>query len=401
MAHLTSVESRPCRVGVAGTGFLGQGLLTLLHQAADFAVSKVLTRRPLDQVPGVDTELLTHSREELVEQCDLVVECSGDVYHAADTVWAAHAAGLPVVTMNTEFHVTVGSYFVESGILTEGEGDQPGSLAALREEVLSMGFEPLVYGNIKGFLNHEPTPEDMDYWSKKNGISLTQVTSFTDGTKLQAEQALVANGLGAGILERGLVGPEDLNFAETAEELGPRAEATGGAVSDYVLNGKLPAGVFITAKHPCAAPEVLRYLKMGDGPYYTLHRPYHLCQFEMMRTLRRVVAGGSILLNNSSLPKVQVVAVAKRDLEAGDRIDHAMGGFAVRGEVAYFQAEPGSVPIGLLDGARLMRPIEKGQSLSWDDVEVREGVAREAASRIAERVAGTRGSSRQGEATAA
>ena len=40
-----------------------------------------------------------------------------------------------------------------------------------------MGFFPLVYGNIKGFLNYNPTMEDMKFWSKKNGISLNQVTS--------------------------------------------------------------------------------------------------------------------------------------------------------------------------------------------------------------------------------
>ena len=39
----------------------------------------------------------------------------------------------------------------------------------------------------------------MLHWSRRNGISLPMVTAFTDGTKLQIEQALVANGLGATI----------------------------------------------------------------------------------------------------------------------------------------------------------------------------------------------------------
>lgn len=63
--------------------------------------------------------------EDLMAHSDVIVECSGDILHASNTVQAAHEAGLPVVTMGAEFHVTVGSYFCNSGILTEAEGDQP------------------------------------------------------------------------------------------------------------------------------------------------------------------------------------------------------------------------------------------------------------------------------------
>ena len=386
MALSESQKGKPCTIGVAGTGFLGRGLISLLHQSPDFEVGPVLTRRPLDQVPEIDSDLLTHSREELVEQSDIVVECSGDVYHAAETVQLAFEAEKPVVTMNSEFHVTAGSYFCTSGVLTEAEGDQPGSLAALHEEVLSMGFEPLVFGNMKGYLNHHPTREDMEFWSKKNGISLAKVTCFTDGTKLQVEQALVANGLGAGILRQGLLGPVGLTLQEVADTLGPRAVAAGGPVVDYVLNSELPPGVFIVARHPVADPEVLRYLKMGDGPYYALLRPYHLCQFEMLRTLTRIAEGGRVLLNNSPEPEIQVVAVAKERLEPGHEIRRAIGGFDVRGEAARFERRPNAVPIGLLDGALVSRRIEPGHVLDWDDVEVREGLARDAARAIAERV---------------
>ena len=378
--------SPPCRIGIVGTGFLGRGLLALLEQAPDFEPSNVLTRRPLDQVPDIDRDLLTNSADELIEGCELLVECSGDVFHAADVVLKAHQAGRPVVTMDAEFQATVGSYFCDTGFLTEAEGDQPGSLAALHEEVVSMGFVPVVYGNMKGFLNHNPTREDMEFWSRKNGISLPMVTSFTDGTKLQVEQTLCANGLGAGILCQGLVGPEGVTLDELAQDLGPRAESLGRAVVDYVLNPELPPGVFVVARHPAVDPSVLRYLKLGDGPYYSLLRPYHLCHLEMMRTLRRVVNGGSVLLNNSPSPDLQVVALAKSDLQAGHFIERGIGGFDVRGEAAGFVEHPGAVPIGLLDGARLVRNIERDRVIGWDDVEVREGLARDAALEIARRV---------------
>jgi len=335
----------------------------------DFVASKVFTRRK-SGLARVDGSLLTSSVEELVESSDIVMECSGDISRAAEVVEAAFAAGKPVVTMGAEFNVTIGSYFVGKGLLTEAEGDQPGSLAALREEAIDMGFEPLVYGNIKGFLNHDPLPDEMHYWSDRNGISVTQVTSFTDGTKLQIEQALVANGLDADIAVRGLLGPKDEALDVSAAQMGRLAKVKGRAISDYVLNRTLPAGVFVVGEHHSANPNVLRYLKLGEGPFYTLMRPYHLCHLEVFKTLRRVATTGKELLNNSANPQINVAAVAKRTMRAGTAISTAIGGFEVRGEAVRYSEAPHAVPIGLLAGSRVTRRLDAGQTLTWDDVEL-------------------------------
>ena len=354
------------------------GLCMLMRTSADLTVSRVLTRRAVDSVPHMVGAQITRSVDDLLENCDLVVECSGDIVHAANVVNAAQAAWLPVVTMGAEFHVTVGSYFCSRGILTEAEGDQPGSLAALREEALSMGFEPLVYGNIKGFLNHHPSEKDMVYWAGRNGISVPQVTSFTDGTKLQIEQALVANGLGADIVQQGMLGLEGLPLEDAGLMLGHEAKMLGSSISDYVLNPKLPAGVFITAEHPTERPEVLRYLKLGDGPFYTLLRPYHLCHLEMPRTIRRVLEGRGPLLNNSASPRVNVVAIAKRDLPAGHRIGAAIGGSEFRGEAMRFTQCEDAPPIGLLTGARLKHSVSAGQIIAASDVDIPDSIAKKA-----------------------
>ena len=132
------------------------------------------------------------------------------------------AASIPVVTMDAEVQVTTGSHFARKGLFTEAEGDQPGCLAALREEAVQMGFLPLVYGNIKGFLNHNPVPDEMAFWAKKQGISLDKVTAFTDGTKVQIEQGLVANGLGAGILRPGRPRPGAPDLTARADTYVPR-----------------------------------------------------------------------------------------------------------------------------------------------------------------------------------
>jgi len=138
------------------------------------------------------------------------------VFHGTSVIERAFEAGLKVVTVNAELQVTTGSYLAGKGFLTEAEGDQPGSLAALREDALQMGFEPLVYGNMKGYLNHDPSPEDMAYWANRQGISIDQTTSFTDGTKVQIEQVIIGNGLGATITRQGMEGLASTNLDDSA-----------------------------------------------------------------------------------------------------------------------------------------------------------------------------------------
>lgn len=369
---------QPLRVGVSGTGFIASGLLTALANEDLFSIGRVLTRRIPDSIENIDLDLLTCSVEEFVDSCDIVVDCSGDVVHTAQVVSQAFAAGRPVVTMGTEFHITIGSYFADRGYLTEAEGDQPGTLAAHAEDVESMGFKPIVYGNIKGFLNHHPLSAEMEYWSRKNGISIEQTISFTDGSKLQMEQALVANGLGATLAKRGMLGVETLPLEVAGTDLGRIAKTLGSPISDYVLNRNLPAGVFVVAEHPFEKPEVLRYLKLGHGPFYTLLRPYHLCHLEILKTLRRVAAGRPPLLNNSTRPTVAAVAVVKRSIPAGQIVERSFGGYDLRAEAVLIREAPHAVPVGLLSGAVLTRSVEPGETLTWDDVEIPESLAFEA-----------------------
>ncbi|UJW81795.1 hypothetical protein [Hydrogenophaga sp. SL48] len=362
-------SSNKQRIGLVGTGFIASGFARLVHNhATDLTLSAVLTRRPLGQPDGFPfPEQLTHSVQELLDKSDLIVECSGDVLHATSVIDAALRAGKPVVTMNSEFHVTTGSWFADKGLLTEAEGDQPGSIAALREEAVMMGFKPLVYGNMKGFLNHLPKPEEMAYWAGKQGISVEQTTSFTDGTKIQIEQALVANGFGGTITRQGMEGPKATDVTKAAIELARTAAGVGQAISDYVLSPG-NAGVFVVGTHDQSEWKALNYLKLGDGPYYVLVRPFHLCQYEIIKTVRRVLHGGGVLLNNSSQPTVSIVGIAKTDLPVGTRINRAIGGFQVRGEAARISDVRGHVPIGMIQDAVITRPVIAGQTLTFDDV---------------------------------
>lgn len=355
----------PALIGISGTGFIGRGLAAHLLRLGRYRVGPILTRRSLDSLAHPAADNLCRDIDTLVRVSDLVVECSGDVLHATEVIERALDAGKPVVTMNTEFHVTVGSAFVGRGLLTEAEGDQPGCLAALHRRLVTAGFTPRVLGNIKGFLNHRPSREDMHFWATRQGISLAQVTAFTDGTKLQCEQALVANGLGAGIARRGLLGPVAQDLAEGARTLAQAARESGATISDYVLNAGGPAGVFIVAAHDDT--DLLRYLKLGEGPDYFMLQPTHLCHLEIPLTIEQALRG-DILLDNGRAPRVGVVAVAKTDLLPGTLIERALGSFDCRGEAAPFALHRDHPPIGLLQGARVETAVQAGETLRWDQV---------------------------------
>ncbi len=178
------------RIGVSGTGMIAHGFVRLIKQHyQDMEISRVLTRRPLGSLTDFPLpHALTNSIDDLIDHSDLIVECSGDVFHGTAVIERAFEAGLPVVTVNAELQVTTGSYLAGRGLLTEAEGDQPGSLAALHEDALQMGFEPVVYGNMKGYLNHDPSPEDMAYWAARQGISVDQTTSFTDAPRCRSSR---------------------------------------------------------------------------------------------------------------------------------------------------------------------------------------------------------------------
>ena len=294
------------RVGIIGAGFIARGLMMALEESSFFVIGAVLTRRnpeTLGDLP-VAKELITNSVSSLIAHSDIVVECTGDVIHGTAMIEQVLAADLPVVTMNSELQLVSGTMLARGGTLVEAEGDQPGSLAALDAEVREMGFTPLVYGNVKRFMNLTPTEDEMKYWSKRQGISLTQVTSFTDGTKVQIEQALVANGLGATIACRNLSGISCAALEDGAQRLGEIAELVGQPISDYILSPTAPAGVFIVGKHSGKQKDYLEYLKLGSGPNYVITRPYHLCHLEIPRTLMKVLSGDtSYSFNNGQQPR--------------------------------------------------------------------------------------------------
>lgn len=335
--------------------------------------------------------MLTNSLEELIERADIIFECSGDTNHAAEVLMAAGRAGRRLVTMNAEAQVTVGTELLHEGFsITEAHGDQPGVLAELDAEVRAIGFTPVAYVNLKGFHDPDPSRESMLYWSEKQASTLSAVTSYTDGGKMQIEQVLVANGLGAGIARTGMIGGAIDDLLDLGY-LAAEAERIGRPVSDYIVHPKGPKGVLVLATSEDAerTPDysVFSKVRTRDGRAYMLLKPHYFVHVEVPKTLRQVVAGLPPLIADGLAPTVSIAAVAKRALPAGTRIDVGLGGFELRGEAVTIADAPDAVPITLLDGAVLRHGLEPGAIVTEADVDVPDTLARRLWNRTAARVA--------------
>jgi predicted homoserine dehydrogenase-like protein len=366
------------KVGVVGTGFIAQGFLSLVNASRDFEVSKILTRRPIETIDWVASKYLTQSLNELIDNCDIVFECSGDVYHATEAILAATKAGLKVITLDAEFHVTTGSYFTQQGhYVTDADGDQPGCLARLKTEIEGMGFKPKAYVNIKGFINLNPEKKEMQYWSEQQGIREEQVVSFTDGSKLQIEQAFVANGLGATIPPDGMFGAR----VETLNDLDYLIDASDDAglpISDFVLCKGAPPGELIVAESEEAdrlGKYIVGPMKTTKGKGYILLRPYHLCHLEVLNTMRKAIAGEPMLLNNSAKPRLTVASVAKRPIKQDEIITRGAGGYDVRGVAVQLNDNLDAVPICLLKDIKVVKNVEPGEILRFEHVDFPTSIA--------------------------
>lgn len=130
--------------------------------------------------------------------------------------------------------------------------------------------------------------------------------------------------------------------------------------------------MFIVARHDDAQKQPLQNFKFGPGPYYLLVKDYCLVHLEVFKTIDRVVREKRALLNNSSMPRVSVASVAKRDLKPGDVIDRGCGSFDLRGICVNIADRPGHLPICLANDLKIQRPVAAGQVLTAADVEMPE-----------------------------
>src|SRR5690606_26407404 len=110
-----------------------------------------------------------------------------------------------------------------------------------------------------------------------------------------------------------------------------------------------------------------------SGRYFTLYKRWHLIGLEVGMSVASVATRGEAT-GVASDWNADVVATAKRDLRPGELLD-GEGGYTVWGKLlpASTSRRIGGLPLGLAHELKLVRPVAKGQPLSWDDVAIGAG----------------------------
>jgi predicted homoserine dehydrogenase-like protein len=160
---------------------------------------------------------------------------------------------------------------------------------------------------------------------------------------------------------------------ELADLLDPAA-ALETPIVDYTLGAEPGSGVFVVVhEDDPEAARYLRYFKLGDGPLYVFYTPFHLPHLEVALTAARAEVFRDAAIAPEAAPVCEAIAVAKRDLPAGEVLDGA-GGFAAYSlvENADVSIREGLLPIGLSEGRRLKRAIARDEPIAFADLEPRE-----------------------------
>jgi len=312
---------------------------------------------------------------------DVVIESTGAIEYGARVALDAITHGRHLVMLNAELDATAGPILnaiaQEHGVVYTGcEGDQPGVQMNLLRFVEGIGCRPLLVGNIKGMLDRYRTPATQAAFAEQWRSTPEMVTNFADGTKVNMEQAVVANATGMTVGQRGMWMPEFSGHVDDGTGLFDfeEIERLGGVV-DSVVGASPGPGVFVYATHDDPDQRwYLEYLKMGPGPIYCFYVPYHLCHFEVPTSAARAVLFADATVAPLGGPVVEVVAVAKRDLTAGEVLD-GIGGYCTYGlaERADVTAGERLLPMGVAEGCRVLRAMDRDTPLTYDDVEIPPG----------------------------
>ncbi len=399
-------ENNPIRVAMIGAGFMGRGIALQIQNSVPGMELVAISNRNLnnakrafeeagvEEISVVETVLqledaIKKGKKTVTENAmlvctaegiDAVIEVTGTVEFGAEVVLKAIENNKHVIIMNAELDGTIGPilkiYADKAGVvLTNADGDQPGVIMNLYRFVKSIGVKPVLCGNIKGLHDPYRNPTTQESFARKWGQKPHMVTSFADGTKISFEQAIVANATGMKVAQRGMYGPTVPTGTPLAEaiKLYPLESLLNGpGIVDYVVGAEPGPGVFVLGTHDHPIQQhFLNLYKLGEGPVYCFHTPYHLCHFEVPMTVARAVLFKDAAICPIGGPLVDVIATAKIDLKSGQVLD-GMGYYMTYGqcENSDIRSKNNLLPIGLAEGCKLKKDIPKDQVLTFDDVEL-------------------------------
>ncbi len=395
-------EGRPIRVAMIGAGATGRAIALQLgtpvpgirlagianrtpsHAERALREAGVTEWRSADTAARVEESIrrgtpVVAEDPALLVRCpaiDLVVEVTGTVDFAASIALDAIAQRKHTVIVNAELDSTLGPILKARAdaagvVLTNTDGDEPGVAMTLLRYLRSLGLRPVAAGNIKGMVDYYRNPDTQRAFAAKHDQDVRKVTSFADATKLSMETTVLANAAGFRVGRRGMYGPACAHVGEMAKLL-PAEDMLAGGIVDYALGAAPHTGAFVVVHEANRLKQIqLAYYKMGDGPFYVFYTPFHLPHLQIASTIGRAALFQDPTVAPLAGPRCEVVAMAKRDLRAGERLD-GIGGFCAYGliENAAAARAAQALPMGLSEGCTLRRAVPKDSLLTFPDVEL-------------------------------
>lgn len=394
-------EDNPIRVALVGAGYMGRGIaLEIISAMPGMKLVAVCNRsiargEQAYQEAGVDSYKSVNTIAELEEavhhggyavtddamllcragNIEAIIDATGETELGAHVAMESIAHGKHIILMNAEVDATIGPilkvYADRAGVVyTYTDGDEPGVAMNLYRFVKSIGYRPVLMGQIKGFLDRYRNPETQRGFAEKHKQKPAMVASFADGSKLSLESTLMANATGFVPGIRGMFGHRCAHVKDLLTLFTPEQLLDGGLV-DFALGAEPHTGGFVVGynDHP-VKKAYMQYFKMGDGPFYMFYTPYHLPHLQLPLTVARAVLFNDATLAPMGGPVCDTGAFAKRDLKAGETLD-GMGGFTCYGLIDTYEVcqREEFLPMALSQGCRLKRDIPKDAGIKCGDVE--------------------------------
>jgi predicted homoserine dehydrogenase-like protein len=391
------------RVAIIGIGSIGKGLVyqvnatpgmrpvaladIYIHKAIECAKWLQMDYEVVNNVSDLNYaiqrgKVAITDNGELLSSSGLVhvmIESSNAVLQGALHALKAIQNHQHVVMMNFEAEMMYGPVLLKAAqdegvVYTCADGDQPTVIKRMIDDIELWGLDIVMAGNIKNYLDRYTDPIKIAPEADKRTLDHKMCSSYTDGTKLCVEMAVLANAINGKTAIPGMFGHRMkhvneifnyINFDEVWDRKHP--------LVDYVLGSEPKGGVFVVAH---TADKFQQYTfnwfppDVGPGPYYVFSRPYHLGHIEAMQCIAEAYLDGTARLQPIYGMRTNVHTYAKRDLKAGDTLD-GMGGFNSYGLIENLsddKANPG-LPILLNDNLKVKRDIAKDQRIGLNDVE--------------------------------
>ena len=393
------------KIALLGAGKMGKGIFyqcSITPGIDCVAISDVIIDRAIDSVKSIGQDFqIVENQKDLLDciKKDRVAICEDGMILAdceyfdafIDASNSIKAAGLidlkalenntHLIMMNAEADLLYGPYLMEVAdkhglIYTSSDGDQPGVIKRIVDDLNLWGFELVMVGNIKGFLDRYSNPTKIIPEADKRKLDYVMCTSFTDGTKVAIEMALLANALNCSVLEPGMNGKAissvyDIFNYYDFEYLYQNNER----IVEYTLGTKPTGGVFAVGycnnEYQQNLLDYYRSGTCGNGRFNLFYRPYHLCHIETIRTVVEAVLDKSSLLNPKFGFKTNVYAYAKKNINKGDILD-GIGGYTCYGliENSVQNNKNDGLPICLANGVTVNHDISINEKIYMSNITI-------------------------------